>query len=280
MAGSPARLLTSITLLSALTLTVSGCSFVEDLLPSEEQPTVTIFEDPSDIDNTPNEPTATPDSNNSASEELQEPTQSTVEPEQEPDIEPAPEPANQVAAEEIITIAAAFDYLDEITAYAANTCTSQDLLGSSTDVRITNTESGPEPYTILFIPEAEADKPERRAIAYYPTVPNNLNPELLENHNAHACGLAAYYPATLTEAFQDTELSDPLPAGIKLSKSGNRYTINLPEATHLLTISQGLIVESSIIKPEATTTRVITHQIQPTDLQLFEGLVKFLIASR
>lgn len=277
MVRATPRITATIVLAMSTSLALSGCSFVEDLIPKEEQPTVTVFDDPAedfDKDATGEESNpADTEAENEDIESEQTPSEDMIVPDEETPVEPEPE--NQID-----TLDAAFDYLDEITALASNTCTSQDLLGSTTRVSVTNAESPTDPYSILFIPEANADKPENRAIAYYPENPTNLNPELLSGHNAHSCGLASYYPETLTKAFGEGELSDPLPEGYRLAKTGDRYTITFPDATHLLTASQGLIAESTIVKPNATTTRTIEHRISPDDVKLFKNLEKFIRTSR
>jgi hypothetical protein len=286
MIASPSRFFAAVAIASSAALTLSGCAVVEDLLPEEEQRTVDVFEREPSGTFEGSEPDFIPedsDGSTDGTDSVEEPTDGNAEegasPEENADIESSDSEAagqDNTSETSIDNVGAAFDYLDEITALATNTCTTQNLLGSTTRVAITNTESAPDPYTILFIPESKVDDPEIRAIAYYPESSNNLSPELLQNHNAHACGLAAYYPSTFTELLADKELTDPLPSDMSLTKTGNRYTISLPDGTHLLATNQGLITQSSIIKTDATTTRDITHIVSDSDVTLFEGLAKYL----
>lgn len=242
-----------------LTLTLTGCSVIESLLPEEEQPTLTVFDDSSEV--------AAP-AEDSIFEEPAEPA--TQEPSGEPADQPAEEPAPVAAAQ---TIAQLYDNLDDLVSAVSLACAAENTLGSQTQVSVLSPQSPPPPYVVLYVTETNVERGVR-ALAYYPTA-ENLNPEILEDYTPHICALEGFYPSTIRETLgEDVELDAKTPKNINIQKTGAGFFITLPNATHIITVTGGLVSETQIIKPEETTTRTITYNLDKAQYDLFDQLYR------
>lgn len=277
------RRLTIVAVALTGTLTLTGCSIIEDFIPGNEQPTVTVFDEP---DTAANSDLDENDSGLPVIGELDNETSGTAEDapgtdssgttgSPQPTVPATPATATNTTVEETFTM------LDTIIQITRNTCTVNDTLGliaeTTTETFPAVPNSKPVTYTIMHVPESEKIV-NTRTIAYY-TTENGISPEILEDYTPTACFLTDGFSGlrkNFTE--EDLALTAPAPDNITLTQTANTYQVKANNKQYTITVDRNQISKVVILDTENRTliTNVIVKaSISKSDTKNFESLYYF-----
>lgn len=276
------RRLTIVAAALAGTLTLTGCSIIEDFIPGDEQPTITVFDEPetatnSNLDENDSGLPVIGETDNESSD-----TADDV-PAADSSDTSSPQPTAPAATATVTntTVEETFTMLDTIIQIARNTCTVNDALGfiaeTTTETFPAAPNSKPVIYTIMHVPESEKIV-NTRTIAYY-TTENGISPEILEDYTPTACFLTDGFSG-LRKNFieEDLALTAPAPANITLTQTANTYQVKANKKQYTITVDRNQISKVVILDTEnrtLTTNVIVNASISKSDANNFESLYYF-----